>query len=164
MPLNEEFMKAYEKYSDAIFRYCYFRVYDRERAKDLVQETFMKTWDYIAQGNDIGNIRAFLYRVARNIIIDYTRKKKEDSLEALQESGFNPGLDERANKEIEFDFQAALQAIKSLDEKYREAVTMRYIEGYSPKEIARMIDETENVVSVRIHRGLQQLRKKIKYV
>ena len=164
MPLNEEFMKAYEKYSDAIFRYCYFRVYDRERAKDLVQETFMKTWDYIAQGNDIGNIRAFLYRVARNIIIDYTRKKKEDSLEALQESGFNPGRDERANKEIEFDFQAALQAIKSLDEKYREAVTMRYIEGYSPKEIARMIDETENVVSVRIHRGLQQLRKKIKYV
>ncbi len=164
MLLNEEFIKAYESYSDAIFRYCYFRVYDRERAKDIVQETFMKTWDYIARGNDIDNIRAFLYKVARNIIIDYTRKKKEDSLEALQESGFNPGVDERANKEIEFDFQAALQAIKSLDEKYREAVTMRYIEGYSPKEIAKMIDETENVISVRIHRGLQQLRKKIKYV
>ncbi len=164
MLLNEEFIKAYESYSDAIFRYCYFRVYDRERAKDIVQETFMKTWDYIARGNDIDNIRAFLYKVARNIIIDYTRKKKEDSPEALQESGFNPGVDERANKEIEFDFQAALQAIKSLDEKYREAVTMRYIEGYSPKEIAKMIDETENVISVRIHRGLQQLRKKIKYV
>lgn len=161
---NEEFIKAYEKYSDAIFRYCYFRVYDRERAKDLVQETFMKTWDYIARGNDIENIRAFLYRVARNMVIDYTRKKKEDSLEVLQELGFNPGLDERVNKEIEFDFQAAVHALKSLDEKYREAVTMRYIDGYSPREIAQMLDETENVVSVRIHRGLQQLRKKIKYV
>ena len=164
MLLNEEFIKAYENYSDAIFRYCYFRVYDRERAKDLAQETFMKTWDYIARGNDIENIRAFLYRVARNMVIDYTRKKKEDSLEALQELGFNPGLDERANKEIEFDFQIAVEALKSLDEKYREAVTMRYIEGYSPREIARILEETENVVSVRIHRGLQQLRKLIKYV
>ena len=75
---------------DAIFRHCYFRVFDRERARDLVQETFLKTWEYLTRGHDIENIRAFLYRVATNLIIDDSRRKKEISLEQLSESGFDP--------------------------------------------------------------------------
>ena len=48
--LQKEFEKAYDLYADAIFRHCYLRVSDRELAKDLMQEAFMKTWEYLASG------------------------------------------------------------------------------------------------------------------
>ena len=65
---EQEFLDAYKQYADSIYRHCYFRVYNKELAEDLTQETFIKTWKYIAQGKEIKNIKAFLYRVAVNLI------------------------------------------------------------------------------------------------
>jgi len=74
---EKEFLDAYEKYADAIYRHCYFRVYNKELAEDLTQETFIKTWKYIVEGKEVKNIKSFLYRVAVNLIIDNSRKKKK---------------------------------------------------------------------------------------
>jgi RNA polymerase sigma-70 factor (ECF subfamily) len=52
----------------------------------------------------------------------------------------------------------ALKALQALPDPYREAVTMRYVDGLSPQEIASVIGESENVVSVRVHRGLKKLK------
>lgn len=154
----EKFSAAYDEYKDAIFRHCYFHTFDRERAKDLLQETFVKTWEYLAAGNDVDNVRAFLYKVATNLVINAARKKKEQSLDALQEQGFDPaGSDDVAGR----DYIAETRVIEHLgkiEEPYRSAVTMRYIEGLSPTEIAEITGENANAVSVRINRGLKQLR------
>src|SRR3989338_4735544 len=94
--MQDEFLQAYEAYNDAIFRYCYFRVYDRERARELSQETFMKAWEYLSRtGKKIENLRAFLYKIATNLIIDNSRQKgkKTVSLDQLHEEGFDPGDD-----------------------------------------------------------------------
>ena len=154
----EQFSAAYEEYKDAIFRHCYFHVFDRERAKDFLQETFTKTWEYIAKGNDIENVRAFLYKVATHLIINAARKKKEQSLEALQEVGFDPASDDDPSAHDPIQEQRALDGLANIDEPYRTAVTLRYIEGFSPAEIAEITGETANVISVRIHRGVEQLR------
>ena len=77
------FSDAYEEYKDAIFRHCYFHTFDREQAKDAMQETFIKTWQYLESGHKIDNLRAFLYKVATNLIINAARKKKSVSLEGL---------------------------------------------------------------------------------
>jgi len=45
-----QFTVAYQKYSDEIFRFCYYRVFDRDKAKDIAQETFIKTWKQLADG------------------------------------------------------------------------------------------------------------------
>lgn len=156
---SDDFIDFYNVLSDAIFRHVYFRVFDRERAKELTQETFMRTWQYIAAGKEIKNHKAFLYKVANNLIIDESRKKKSLSLDELKESGFDPGFEEREHIQNSLDAESAKIVIKTLAEKYRDVVMMRYVDGFSPKEIARMIGETENVVSVRIHRGLKQLNK-----
>jgi RNA polymerase sigma-70 factor (ECF subfamily) len=154
---EQNFTDAYNSYGDAIFRFCFFRIYDRERAKEIMQEVFMRTWDYQTRGNRIKNIRAFLYTTARNIIIDESRKQKDISLELLQNSGFEPvdKLD-LAHLSEQMDM---LETIHRLDEKYKEAIILRYVDGFSIKEIARIIGESENVISVRIHRGLKQLRE-----
>ncbi|MDP3697721.1 MAG: RNA polymerase sigma factor [Candidatus Taylorbacteria bacterium] len=156
--IMERFTKAYEELSDAIFRHCWFKIGDREKAKDLMQDTFTKSWQYIAEGATVNNFKSFLYRVANNLIIDEYRKKKELSLDRLQEDGFEPGFDDRHKNENRIDAQFAISAINQLDEKYREVILMRYIDELSPKEIAEITGESENNVSVRLHRGINQLK------
>ena len=159
---SEYFLTAYDSYADAIFRHCYFRVFSRERAQELTQDVFMRTWEYLAQGKSIENIRAFLYRVATNLIIDESRKKKDVSLGALQEKGFDaPSSHNPARTHAMLDGKFAKEVLMKLDPMYRDVVLMRYMNDLTPKEIAQALGESENVVSVRIHRGLKQLREKL---
>lgn len=156
--VQEHFAEAYNEFRDAIFRHCYFHTFNREHAKDLLQETFVKTWEYLAAGNDIDNVRAFLYKVATNLVINAARKKKESSLEALQEQGFDPPGDDDVAARDHIAESRVIQTLAVIEEPYRSAVTLRYIEGFSPAEIAQITGESANVISVRINRGIKQLR------
>ena len=115
--IMEQFVKAYDDLADAIFRHCYFRIGDRERAKDLMQDTFTKTWQYITDGTPVRDLKSFLYRVANNLIIDEYRKKRELSLDSLMTEGFEPGFDERPRIEHSVDAKLVLNVIGWLDEK-----------------------------------------------
>ncbi len=166
MSERDRIAQAFEEYSDALFRHCFFRISDRERAVELTQETFLKVWNYAEKGGKIDDIRAFLYRSLNNLIIDEYRKKKSVSLDALlEEEGISEGdfkeLKTAGREVVEnaFDAKQALILLDKIPEKYRTAVTLRFVEGLSPKEIANLMGETENVISVRIHRGLERLRK-----
>ncbi|MDB4978060.1 MAG: polymerase sigma factor, sigma-70 family [Candidatus Peribacteria bacterium] len=156
--IEKQFEEAYEKYSDAIFRHCYFRVFDREQGKELMQEAFMRAWTYLADGKTVDNMRAFLYRIANNLIIDYVRKKKEISLDDLQMKGIDPGYDATAEMQRRVDESSIMANLVYLEKDYREALVMRYIDGLSPAEIAQVLGESANTISVRLHRGLKQLR------
>ena len=152
------FLAAYEDHADALFRHALLRVRDREAATDVVQETYSRAWLYLSQGKQIEYMRAFLYRVANNLIVDGSRKKRTSSLDVLMESdGFEP-RDEMAKDPAEVpQAREAVAMLRSLDEIYRTAITMRFIEEMSPKEIAGKLGVSENVVSVRIHRGIARL-------
>ena len=159
---EEQFLKAYDEYADAIFRHCFFRVgKDRDRAHDLTQDVFMKTWQYMAKGNEVENIRALLYRIANNAIIDWYRKKKESSLDVLLEVGFEPSQEKTERMIDTLDGERLLVFLDALEEPYQTAVRMRYMDELGPKEIAEIIEETENVISVRIHRGIKKLQEMI---
>lgn len=167
---EEEFLAAYNTYSDALFRHAYFRLPDRERAFDLTQDTFIKAWDYVRAGGDVRSPKSFLFRILNNLIIDEYRRSKSESLdkklednpaatEALFAEGsvweVEEGMDER-------DLLGKVKdAITKLSEEYRTVVTLRYVEGFSPKEIAKMLGSTENAVSVRIHRGVAKLKSQL---
>ncbi len=155
---EQAFLEAYEQYGDAIFRHCYFRVSDREKAKDLMQETFSRTWQFIAGGHEVQNLKAYLYQIANNLIIDYYRKKKDVSLDGLQDDGFDPGFDDREHLENFIAGKEAVVMMSSLDEAYRSVVTMRYIDDLAIQDIAAIMGVSENVVSVRLHRALKKLR------
>ncbi|MBI3019922.1 MAG: RNA polymerase sigma factor [Parcubacteria group bacterium] len=154
-----QFLKAFDEYADALFKHCFFRVSDREGAKDLVQETFARAWDHLRQGKEVRDYRAFLYRIADNLVVDFYRKKKAVSLEELGDKEKNTLFyDERGAREVEDDARRVLSEIQKLPEDYQKVVTMRYVDGLSPKEIAVIFGESENVISVRIHRGVEKLR------
>ncbi len=171
MDTQQAFAHVYEAHADALFRHCVFRVSNRERAIELVQDAFMKAWDKVARGEEIRNERAFLFRILNNLIIDEYRKKKSTSLDALLDaddgvqegsfdelrSGDRDSAEDEANIRFQSDdLQAALGA---LPDQYRSVVVMRYIDELRPKEIADVLGETENAVSVRINRGMKKLRQ-----
>ncbi|MDE2173430.1 MAG: RNA polymerase sigma factor [Patescibacteria group bacterium] len=167
-PYEEEFLKAFDEYADALFRHASFRIKSRERARDLTQDTFLKAWDYAREGNEVREWRGFLYRVLNNLIIDEYRRIKEESLDSLLEdspmkanalvaTGSRDEKEERLDDELMIGKIRAL--IPKLPDAYRTAITMRYIDDLSLKEIAAALGISENVVSVRIHRAVAQLKK-----
>ncbi|MDD2766179.1 MAG: RNA polymerase sigma factor [Candidatus Moranbacteria bacterium] len=159
--LEKKFHLLYDNQSDALFRFVSFRVNDREMALDIVQNTFLKMWEVLESGRAIENERAFLFRIASNLVIDYYRKSKEYSLDSLAEEGFDAPSDPGIPIETQIDADGALACLQSLSEKYREPVWLRTVEDWSVKDIAEVLNETENVVSVRIHRGLKLWRSEI---
>ena len=157
--LEKSFFELYERESDSLFRFVFFRVNDRDGALDLVQESFVKLWEVLTSGKVIENKRAFLFRIASNKVIDRYRKVKEYSLDLLAEEGFDASIGERVSIEERIDAKFAMKALELLPEKYREAVWLRNVEEWAVKDIARHLGESENVVSVRIHRGIALWRK-----
>ncbi|MBC7836816.1 RNA polymerase sigma factor [Acetobacteraceae bacterium] len=165
--IEKEFGAAYERYNDELFRHCTLRLSDRERALELTQETFLRAWEYIERGETVREMRPFLYRTLRNLIIDEYRKSKSISLESMVKESEGETVESLMPADEtntlttaidRFDGKLALEALREVPEPYREVLILRYIDSLTPKEIAERIDATENVVSVRIHRGLKKLR------
>ncbi len=165
--LEAQFKTAFEEFSDELFRHASMRLPDRDRALELTQEAFLKAWEYARKGEEIRELRPFLYRTLRHLIIDEYRRKKSVSLEGLvgdSEDGSVEALlptDDSNTLEAaveRFEGARAMAALKALPDTYREALTLRYVNGLSPREIGDIVGESENAVSVRIHRGLKKLK------
>jgi len=158
---SQEFLDAYQKYAEAIYRHCFFRVYSKSRAEELMQEAFMKTWQYLRDGAQVDNLRAFLYRVANNLIIDASRKKKEESLDALLEESdaFEPSEDGRLIAEQKTLLHDVLKTMEKLTKEERDILTMRYIDDLDPKDIAVILRITPNNASVRLNRAMHALKR-----
>lgn len=162
--MREEFTRAYDSYADAIFRHCYFRVSDKEKAKDLMQETFIRTWDYIEKGNKIQfkKIKSFLYKTASNLIIDEYRKNKgTTSLEGLRDKGFEIGIKPELDRaaDVQIEVRRVMEVLDDLGKQYREVVIMRYIDGLAPKEISEITGDTTNNVSVKLNRAVRNIKE-----
>ena len=159
---EKAFIRAYDEYADEIFRFCAFTVKDRERARDLMQDTFTRTWAYVSAGNEIENLRAFLYKTARNLSINESVRSKPLSLEALQEAGgYDPEDTHQRSPEEDAEAAVLLRHLGALDPEVQELLTLRYMNGLAVKEIGEILGLAPNTVSVRIHRAIEELRKRM---
>jgi RNA polymerase sigma-70 factor (ECF subfamily) len=162
MNQKETFEKAYEELADPIFRYIYYRVFNRDIAKDLTQETFYKVWDYLAKGKSIDNMKAFMYRTAHNIIVNSIRDKKSTvSIEELEETaGFDVKDSDQEESKIQAqDIASILDSFTILKEQDAELMRLRYIDGLSIEEISQITRYSVSNISVKIHRILEKLKQ-----
>ena len=170
MSINDkkrQFAEVYEREADGLFRFSLLRTSNREQARDIVQDTFMRFWQSLIDGKEITHERAFLYKITRNLIIDWYRKAKSESLDALtenEEGDTNEFPDTEAHGRVTFSAEACeiISAIAKLEPTYRDVVYFRYVEEMPPQEIGKLLDLSANTVSVRINRGLEQLRTYLK--
>lgn len=165
---EQAFLTAFDDYADTLFRHALYRVSDREKAKDLTQETFVKAWEYVRAGNTVREWKSFLFRVLNNKVIDEYRRKKDQSLDALLEkdtghaSGYG-AVDGKSEIEGSIDEALLIEKVRrllpQLSPEHEAALTLRYIDGLSPGEVAEVLEISENAASVRIHRAVAELKK-----
>lgn len=160
--ITEIFKKIYEKESDTIFRFCLTRVSNREQALDITQETFLRLWKSMQEGKTVLNNKAFLFTIAHRLVIDWYRKKKSISLDRMMDGDDDSyDIPDEKNMDIEIGAEGRylLEKINELDLVYRDPIYLRFVEDLSPQEIGNILSISGNAVSVRINRGIGQLRK-----
>jgi RNA polymerase sigma-70 factor (ECF subfamily) len=174
---EKAFIELYNEYSDDIFRFCFIRLRNRDKALDATQEVFFKMWNEVVKNpkklQELDSPKAFLFRIARNTVIDATRKKtstplswlrssdddsRHSTLEPIEIAENNPNPEEQlVNTEL-------LDHLELLDPHHREILVFRFLHDMSVIDIAAMLQISENAASVRIHRALDHARKKLQHL
>ena len=149
---------AYDDFNKALNSHAFFKINDRSLGEDLVQNTFIKTWSYLIKGGRIKTMKAFLYHILNNLIIDEYRKHKSSSLDVLIEGGYEPGSDDTERLFNNFDGKKASLMIEKLPQIYQEVMKMRYMNDFSLEEISNITGQTKNTIAVQTCRGLEKLK------
>ena len=156
------FGELYERYRQPLYRYCLARSDSPHEAEDLVSDVFLKAMESLARYRDQGlPFIAFLYRVARNAAIDRSRKEKGSSLfEMTVEPRSAVDVEGDAARSLEMD--AILGAMRKIKPEYREVILLRFVEGYSAADVAKLLDKAEKAIWNLQQRGLERLRHELK--
>ena len=152
-----DLMENYNELVNQIFRFIYLKTSSKEIAEDLTQDCFLSTVKYL-KDKEVRNIRAFLFRTARNKVIDYYRIKNRiiysDELVLANEK-----ISSRDDIAMKQDARMIIEKLNLLGEEDKEILMMRYIEDMNIKEIAEALGKNEVVVRVRIFRAMQKFKK-----
>lgn len=151
--------KAHHDFDKGLNARAFFKVNNHSLGGDLVQDTFIKTWSYLVKGGKIDIMKAFLYHVLNNLIVDQYRKHKTASLDVLMEKGFEPSANDPPEHVFNvLDGRAAFLLIARLPETYRKVMRMRYVQDLTLEEISLITGQTKNTIAVQVHRGLEKLK------
>lgn len=158
---KEAFGELYLHYLNHIYRYIFFRVnQNKQQAEDLTQTVFFKAWQGIENfTTDKGNFRAWLYRIAHNVVIDYYKTAKANSrvTEEIMDSKTMEDLENQLDNESQL--KNIFEAVDILTDEQKTIITMKFVDGFSNSEIADILDRDEGAIRALQYRGLQRIRK-----
>ena len=161
---RKKFSKIYDQNIDRIYRFIFLKVNSQEIAQDLCSETFLRTWEKFKQGkgNPIDNPQAFLYRTARNLVIDHYREKGKSRIVSAESA---PIIDPREDLEEEAilrsDLQAVRAALTGLKDDYQDVIIWHYLDDLPIPEVSKLLDRSEAATRVLLHRALKALKTEI---
>ncbi len=149
----------YDEHAAVLWRYAVRLTGDRARAEDVVQETLLRAWQHPeVVGDSERSARAWLFTVARNMIIDETRsarfRRETGSLDSIAEPE-NPGPDQ-VNAAL--DRLLVGDAIAQLSEEHRAVIRRSYYLGWTTSQIAADLEIAEGTVKSRLHYAVRALR------
>jgi RNA polymerase sigma-70 factor (ECF subfamily) len=158
----QSYGQIYQHFYKRIFRFCRGFLPDNDSAADVCQDTFVKAWLALPNFSlkNGGSFQAFLFRIARNLLIDRSRKKKEGRLEQAEEIEEIQDFEDSVDKDA--DRQKLNQALAKLDENDRQLVILRYFEELSFSEVAHITGMKEGALRVKTHRALKKLKELLK--
>lgn len=158
----EAFGRLYDQYSDTVYRYIYYRVGGRATAEDLTSETFLRALRRIGtftwQGRDFG---AWLVTIARNLVADHF-KSSRFRLEVTTGEMLDANEVERSPEDSVLESlsnAALLEAVRKLNPQQQECVTLRFLQGLSVAETARIMGKNEGAIKTLQYRAVRTLAR-----
>ena len=158
----EAFGTLYRRYLDPIFRYVRVRVGNEQIAEDLTETIFLRAYETLSRYVERGKpFSAFLYQVARNLLVDYYRKQfKEVSLESAERVAKDlPAMDERIIQDERL--RVLYRALEELPPDYQEVIRLRVVMGMPTSTVSTWMGRKEGATRVLLHRALQALRRRL---
>lgn len=157
----EAFGVLYERYAERVFRFLFAHVDNRLDAEDITEDVFLRVWRSLPNYREQGvPFLAFLFRIARNALIDHYRRsgnaKGQVSIEDLTLRDNNPGPGESAISSLEREELRV--SLEQLRDDYRMVLVLRFLSELSPDETAQVMGRTPGAVRVLQHRALASLR------
>ncbi len=160
MNKKKRFGKIYDNHVEEIYRFVFLKVSTRDIAQDITSETFKKGWEIFKKNPDMENPRAYLYKVARNLVIDHYRTKKQHlSPDNLDLESEEKDLVEKAN--LSGEMRRIKKAMENLKDNYQDVIIHKYLEEMSNSEIAEIMDKSEGAVRVLAHRAITALEEEL---
>ncbi|MFJ6571676.1 ECF subfamily RNA polymerase sigma factor, BldN family [Streptomyces sp. NPDC091292] len=158
----EAFGRLYDQYSDTVYRYIYYRVGGKATAEDLTSETFLRALRRIGtftwQGRDFG---AWLVTIARNLVADHF-KSSRFRLEVTTGEMLDANEVERSPEDSVLESlsnAALLDAVRRLNPQQQECVTLRFLQGLSVAETARVMGKNEGAIKTLQYRAVRTLAR-----
>jgi RNA polymerase sigma-70 factor (ECF subfamily) len=158
----DAFGRLYDQYSDTVYRYIYYRVGGRATAEDLTSETFLRALRRIGtftwQGRDFG---AWLVTIARNLVADHF-KSSRFRLEVTTGEMLDANEVERSPEDSVLEslsHAALLDAVRRLNPQQQECVTLRFLQGLSVAETARVMGKNEGAIKTLQYRAVRTLAR-----
>ena len=151
------FQTLYYRYYQALFSFVFQRVRSQEQTKDFLQEVFTRLWEKRSRIDSAKSIRAYLYRIANNLIIDQVRKGSSER--AYRTKMLRSSLsqsDEAIETKTAVEF-----ALNNLPDKMRQVFALSRYEGLTYAEIAQVCDVSVKTVESRMSQALQRLRTEL---
>lgn len=162
---HKKFSKIFDQHISKIYRFVYLKVDSKEIAQDICSETFLRCWKvYRSKDNKIENSQAFLYQIARNLVIDFYRKREKTRtipIEDCPETN-DPNINIEEEAILASDVDSIKKALTTLKDNYQDVIIWHYLDDLSITETAKLLDKTEETTRVLLHRALKALREKIK--
>lgn len=156
----DAFGLLYDQYVDRVYRFIYYRVSDVPLAEDLTSRVFLRAWEHLPNYRDRGlSFGSWLFSIARNSVIDHYRTARPE--QALEAAGAVPdqGADPEEALSASLQSDRLAEALQQLTDEQREVLVLKFIEGYSTEEVARLMDKQPGAIRALQMRGLQALER-----
>lgn len=155
----EAFGLLYDRYQPAIYRFILLKISNKASTEDLTHQVFLNAWQNIENYQIQGfPFSSWLYRIARNAVIDYYRTDKKNlNLENIEEVTAVDNLEDKIDQE--FGLNIIKAALKELPEEQESIIIMKFVEEMTNKEIAAALGKSEGAIKTAQHRCLKNIKE-----
>ncbi len=152
------FGMVYDLYFEKVYRFVYYRVNHRQTAEDLVAEVFTKAWNKLPEIQNPNLFNAWIYQIARNLVIDFYRSRKfEVDIQTLENVlEYEENILERTN--LQFQQKIMLAALKKLSPDQQIVIKLKFLDELDNSEIAKILNKSEGAIRVIQHRAIVELK------
>lgn len=166
---SQAFVWLYDQYAPQVYRFILIKTNSPQDSEDLTSEVFFRFWKQVTtEKGKVNNPRAFLYQIARNLVVDHYRQKPradlviDENQEKIMENTLADSTDLSQKAALDSDLVQVHKAISQIKPQYQDMLIWHYLDDFSVKEISQILDKSENTIRVQLHRALKALKSVMK--